>query len=72
MRFSVDFIRIFAGKTHPDGFCRSEGRDIGIFAVGVQVWIIRIPKRPVTDGLCRLFGIALPLTVAADMEADLW
>ena len=47
MRFSVDFIRIFAGKTHPDGFRRPERRLIGVFAVGVQGQIIRIPKCPV-------------------------
>ena len=72
MRFSVDFIRILTDKTHPDGFRRSERRLIGVFAVGVQGRIIRIPERPIADSTGRLFGIALPLAIAADMEADLW
>ena len=70
MRFLVDFIRILAGKTHPDGFRRSERRLICVFAVGVQGWIIRITKRPVVSGPGSLFGIAFPLAVAADMKAD--
>ena len=55
---------------HPDGFCCFDGRYICVFAVGIQGRIIRIPKGPIADGLCRLTGIALPLTVLADMIAD--
>ena len=67
---SICLIRILAYKMHTDGFCCFDGGYICIFAVRVQGRIICIPKRPITDSLCRLTGIALSLTVAADMEAD--
>ena len=67
---SVCFIRIFAYKMHPNGFCCFYGRYIGVFAVGIQDWIIRISERPVTDCFGGLSGIAFPLAVTADMVAD--
>ena len=64
---SVCFIRIFAYKMHTDGFRCFYGRYIGVFAAGIQGRIICVSECSVADGLCRLTGIALSLTVAADM-----
>ena len=67
----VCFIRIFAVEMHSNGFCRPDGRLVGVFAVRVQRRIICIPECPVPDSLRCLFGVTPVLAVVADMIADL-